>query len=187
MDWRSCGPGNAVNPGCRMRRRRLSNSAWSRSRWGIPASGRTGSPPSSHARSGAGSASHPTACGGCCAATGSTPEPGAWAWSPAGQHPPNVSRDRRHRPATSRSPGPASWSRWTTYVGRLQGTKGAVWQYTAIDVGSAYRWAELRAGSVKHPQSRWTSALARRVAADLAARGWSLDAVLTDHGSEFAG
>jgi transposase InsO family protein len=73
------------------------------------------------------------------------------------------------------------------YVGRLQGTKGAVWQYTAIDVGSAYCWAELRAGAVKHPDSRWTSALARRVAADLAARGWRLAAVLTDHGSEFAG
>jgi hypothetical protein len=57
------------------------------------------------------------------------------------------------------------------YVGRLQGTKGAVWQYTAIDVGSAYCWAELRAGSVKHPESRWTSALARRVASDLAAPG----------------
>jgi hypothetical protein len=60
-------------------------------------------------------------------------------------------------------------------------------EYTALDVGSAYCWAELRAGSVKHLESRWTSALARRVAADLAARGWHLDAVMTDHGSEFAG
>jgi transposase InsO family protein len=72
------------------------------------------------------------------------------------------------------------------YVGRLRGTKGAVWQYTAIDVGSAYCWADLRAGSVKHPESRWTSALARRVADDLAARGWRLEAVMTDHGTEFA-
>src|SRR6266508_3055339 len=40
------------------------------------------------------------------------------------------------------------------YVGRLQGTKGAVWQYTAIDV---------------------------------AARGWRLDAAMTDHGTELAG
>jgi hypothetical protein len=30
------------------------------------------------------------------------------------------------------------------YVGRLSGTKGTVWQYTAIDVASAYAWAELR-------------------------------------------
>ena len=73
------------------------------------------------------------------------------------------------------------------YVGRLQGTKGAVWQYTAIDVGSAYCWAELRAGSVKHSESRWTSVLARRVAADLAARDWTFEAVMTDHGTEFAG
>jgi transposase InsO family protein len=72
------------------------------------------------------------------------------------------------------------------YVGRLHATKGAVWQYTAIDVGSAYCWAQLHTGSVKHPESRWTSALARRVADDLAARGWSLEAVLTDHGTEFA-
>jgi transposase InsO family protein len=62
-----------------------------------------------------------------------------------------------------------------------------VWQYTAIDVGSAYCWAELRTSSVKHPESRWTSALARRTAADLAARGWRVEAVMTDHGTEFAG
>ena len=30
------------------------------------------------------------------------------------------------------------------YVGRLSGTKGTVWQYSAIDVASAYAWAELR-------------------------------------------
>jgi hypothetical protein len=43
------------------------------------------------------------------------------------------------------------------YVGRLHGTEGAVWQYTALDVGSAYCWAELHTGSIKHPESRWTS------------------------------
>jgi transposase InsO family protein len=73
------------------------------------------------------------------------------------------------------------------YVGRLQGTPGAVWQYTALDVGSAYCWAELHTSSIKHPESRWTSKLAHRVAGDLAARGWSFDVVMTDHGSEFAG
>ena len=69
-------------------------------------------------------------------------------------------------------------------VGRLSGTKGTVWQYTAIDVASAYTWAELHA-STRNPLAQWTSALARRVAQDLAARGWSLDAVLTDNASEF--
>lgn len=29
------------------------------------------------------------------------------------------------------------------YIGRLSGAKGAVWQYTAIDVASAFTWAEL--------------------------------------------
>ena len=69
-------------------------------------------------------------------------------------------------------------------VGRLSGTKGTVWQYTAIDVASAYTWAELHA-TTRNPLAQWTSALARRVAQDLAARGWSLEAVLTDNASEF--
>jgi hypothetical protein len=29
------------------------------------------------------------------------------------------------------------------FIGRLSGAKGAVWQYTAIDVASAHCWAEL--------------------------------------------
>ena len=53
----------------------------------------------------------------------------------------------------------------------------------AIDRG----WAELHPGPVKHPSSRWTSALAKKVASDLAARGWRLETVTTDHGSEFKG
>jgi transposase InsO family protein len=71
------------------------------------------------------------------------------------------------------------------YVGRLSGRTGAVWQYTALDVGSAWCWAELHASSPKHPESRRTSALARRVAAELAERGWRLETIMTDHGTEF--
>jgi len=70
------------------------------------------------------------------------------------------------------------------YVGRLSGTKGAVWQYTAIDVHSAYCWAEVHL-SPRTPLARYTSALARRVAQDLAARGWRLEAVMSDNASEF--
>ena len=70
------------------------------------------------------------------------------------------------------------------FVGRLSGTKGAVWQYTAIDVGSAYCWAELHL-TPKNPAARWTSELARRVAADLAARGWEVEKVMIDNASEF--
>ena len=70
------------------------------------------------------------------------------------------------------------------YVGRLSGTKGTVWQYTAIDVHSGYCWAELHT-SERNPRQPYASALARRVAAELADRGWSLRAISTDNGSEF--
>ena len=69
------------------------------------------------------------------------------------------------------------------HVGRLSGTRGAVWQYTAIDVASAFTWAELLV-TPRNPSAKWTSRLARRVAADLAARGWELETVMSDSGSE---
>lgn len=70
------------------------------------------------------------------------------------------------------------------HIGRLSGTKGTVWQYTAIDVASSYVWAELHI-TPKNPSARWTSALARRVAQDLAHMGWRLEAVMSDNASEF--
>jgi transposase InsO family protein len=70
------------------------------------------------------------------------------------------------------------------YVGRLSGTKGTVWQYTAIDVASAYLWAELHT-SERNPRSRHTRELLHRVARELAAAGWKLHEVTTDNGSEF--
>jgi hypothetical protein len=36
------------------------------------------------------------------------------------------------------------------FIGRLSGAKGAVWQYTAIDVASAYCWAELHLRRATH-------------------------------------
>jgi transposase InsO family protein len=69
-------------------------------------------------------------------------------------------------------------------IGRLAGTQGVVWQYTAIDVGSAWAWAELHV-TPRNPSARYTSRLARRVARDLKRFGWKLEAVLTDNGSEF--
>ena len=53
------------------------------------------------------------------------------------------------------------------FVGRLPGTKGAVWQLTAIDVYSSYAWAELVACPRGNPTGAQTSKLARRVAAEL--------------------
>jgi transposase InsO family protein len=70
------------------------------------------------------------------------------------------------------------------YVGRLHGTNGVVWQYTAIDVASSYVWAELHV-MPKDPTARHTSALARKVAADLKRFGWKLERVMTDNGTEF--
>jgi transposase InsO family protein len=70
------------------------------------------------------------------------------------------------------------------YIGRLTGTKGAVWQYTAIDVRSGFAWAELHT-SPRNPAAKHCSALVRRVAAELAQAGWRLEAVITDNGSEF--
>ena len=64
------------------------------------------------------------------------------------------------------------------YVGRLSGTKGTVWQYTAIDVASAYAWAELRT-SERNPRARHTRELLHRVARELKAAGWKLREV--DH------
>ena len=62
----------------------------------------------------------------------------------------------------------------------MSGTKGTVWQYTAIDVASATLQVTRR-----NPSAHWTSQLARTVAADLAARGWKLERVMSDNASEF--
>jgi transposase InsO family protein len=70
------------------------------------------------------------------------------------------------------------------FVGRLSGTKGTVWQYTAIDVASAYAWAELRT-SERNPRARHTRELLHRVARELKAAGWRLSEVTSDNGSEF--
>jgi len=70
------------------------------------------------------------------------------------------------------------------YVGRLSGSKGVVWQYTAIDVASAYTWATLRQ-TEHNPSARHTAELAHLVAAELGAAGWKLGEVTTDNGSEF--
>lgn len=70
------------------------------------------------------------------------------------------------------------------YIGRLSGTKGSCWQYTAIDVASSYVWAEVWV-THKNPTARYTSELARRVAAELATNGWELKRAMSDNASEF--
>ena len=71
------------------------------------------------------------------------------------------------------------------FVGRLQGAKGPVWQITAIDTYSSFAWADLVVTPAAGPTVAQTSALARRVAAELQAAGWQLERVLTDNGNEF--
>jgi transposase InsO family protein len=73
------------------------------------------------------------------------------------------------------------------YVGRLHGTRGTVWQLTAIDVRSSYAWAELVSCKHGQPSAAETSRLAQRVAGELQAAGWRLERALTDNGSEFRG
>ena len=70
------------------------------------------------------------------------------------------------------------------YVGRLSGSKGVVWQYSAIDVASAYAWAFLRS-THKNPSARHTAELCHLVARELKAAGWKLGELTTDNGSEF--
>ena len=71
------------------------------------------------------------------------------------------------------------------YLGRLSGTKGAVWQLTAIDVHSSFAWAELVSCPRGNPTGEQTSRLARRVAQELQAVGWRLERVLSDNGGEY--
>ena len=122
--------------------------------------------------------------GACCGATASTPAASASHSSPATPRLPSRLREpepERHLEAKQ----PGALAQFDCFhVGRLSGTKGTVWQYTAIDVASAYTWAELHV-TPRNPSAKWTSRLARRVASDLAARGWCLETVMTDNGSEF--
>ena len=69
-------------------------------------------------------------------------------------------------------------------IGRLSGTKGVVWQYTAIDAASSFTWAELHV-TPRNPDGRFASRLAHRVAGELRDAGWELERVSTDGGNEF--
>jgi transposase InsO family protein len=71
------------------------------------------------------------------------------------------------------------------FVGRLQGTKGSVWQLTAIDVASSFAWAELVSCPCGNPTGVQTSKLASRVCGELAQAGWQLERILSDNGGEF--
>src|SRR5207248_9119393 len=69
-------------------------------------------------------------------------------------------------------------------IGRLTGTKGRVWPYTAVDVASSFAWASLYVIPL-NPAAQHTSERVRGVAQQLAEAGWQLKAVSTDKASEF--
>jgi transposase InsO family protein len=69
-------------------------------------------------------------------------------------------------------------------IGRLSGTKGVVWQYTAIDAASSFCRAKLHT-TPRNPDVRFSSGLARRVARELRDAGWKCERISTDNGSEF--
>jgi transposase InsO family protein len=104
----------------------------------------------------------------------------------------------RHRDPYERAPSPAPEERHIDvsepgelvqmdcfFIGRLSGSKGSVWQYTAIDVASGYTWARLHA-SERNPRSRHCQALLHELARELSLADWKLKRVSTDNGSEFA-
>jgi transposase InsO family protein len=71
------------------------------------------------------------------------------------------------------------------YVGRLHGTRGTVWQLTAIDVASSYAWADLVACPSGQPAGADAARLVERVARELQQAGWRLERALTDNGQEW--
>ena len=72
------------------------------------------------------------------------------------------------------------------FVGRLAGTKGSVWQLSAIVVHSSFAWAELVTCPRGNPTGAQTSRLARRVAADLAGPAGGSSACSQTTGASFA-
>lgn len=77
------------------------------------------------------------------------------------------------------------------HIGGLKETRlgvakkpGVVWQYTAIDVASSFTWAQLHT-TAHNPSGLHTTALAHRVAEDLARWGWEWRRASTDRGNEF--
>ncbi len=69
------------------------------------------------------------------------------------------------------------------HIGRLAGYTGRVRQYTSIDLASSHDWAELATSPLNRVRRR--RARCSDVAANLRSRGWRLERVLTDNGSEF--
>jgi transposase InsO family protein len=161
-----------------------SSSEWSPSPLAIPASARPASPPNWPGRPGR----HPAV--------------GQWVWRVLRRHGLSTRAKRSGlvagsaAPPTPQRPAPAPERHLDLdhpgqlvqldccSIGRRSGTKGTLWQDTAIAVASASTRATLRV-TRRNPSATWTSQLARQVAADPAARGGKLERVMSDNASEF--
>ena len=99
--------------------------------------------------------------------------------------PPEPERPRRRPSGTCRSPDPGSWSRSTASSSAgFRAPRAAVWQYTAIDVASAYCWAELHV-TPRNPRPAGPPRSPGRSPPTWPRRGWRLERVMTDNASEF--
>ena len=106
-------------------------------------------------------------------------------WWPATQLRPSPSGPSRRPSGTCRSITPVSWCSSIAFASAGSAAPRARSGSTPpIDVASAYTWTTLQV-TRRNPSAVWTSALARTVATDLAARGWKLERVMTDNASEF--
>ena len=137
-------------------------------------------------RAGAGSSSATTASGAACAGTASTRAPSGCHSLPATR--PRTSRRAsrsRERHVEAQRPGELVGID-CFFVGRLSGTKGSVWQLTAIDVASSYAWAEL-VSCPRRPTRRAHKPRSSRgaFAPTSAQAGWRLERLLSDNGGEF--
>ena len=136
------------------------------SRSATPAWARSGSRLSCARSAGEACSSRTTASGAAWAATASARAPSGWRSLPA-TPPPTSRRVRlRERHVEAERPGELVGMD-CFYVGRLAGTKGPVWQLTAIDVASSFAWAELVTCARGNPTGEQTSKLACRVAREL--------------------
>ena len=71
-------------------------------------------------------------------------------------------------------------------MGSLHGTRGTVWQLTAIDDCSSYAWADLVACPSGQPSGADAARLPDRLAREPQQAGWGLERVLTENGKSGA-
>ena len=185
---RCSGPASAGRRGCPTRRASSSSSGSWPSASATPGWVRGASAPRSPRSAGAASSSAPTACGGSSRRHGLSRRVSRLSLVAGYAAPPGARAPVRPSPsATSRSTIPGELVGFDCFhVGRLSGTSGRVWQYTAIDLATSLCLGRAAHDAAEPRRAATRARLARRVAADLARHGWRLERVLTDIQSGWA-